>query len=111
MKTIRRLYSVFPFQDEPFHASPGAFDYSSDARAEFNRRYGYAMPASLDSARGDPKQWLDLLNFQSETFRDGWRQVYRIVKAFDPRPQDRPDARQSRHVWRGGKVRFARGDR
>ena len=44
-----------------------------------------AMPASLDSVRSDPKQWLDLLNFQSDTFRDGWRQVYRIVKAFDPR--------------------------
>jgi hypothetical protein len=87
MKAIRRIYSVFPFQDEPFHAGPGAFDYSSEAKAEFNRRYGYAMPASLDSVRGDPRQWLDLLNFQSETFRDGWRQVYRIVKAFDPRPK------------------------
>ena len=87
MKAIQRVYSVFPFQDEPFHASPAAFDYSSDAKAEFNRRYGYPMPASLDSARSDPKQWLDLLNFQSETFRDGWRQVYRIVKAFDPRPR------------------------
>lgn len=87
MKAIQRLYSVFPFQDEPFHASPAAFDYSSDAKAEFSRRYGYALPASLDSVRNDPKQWLDLLNFQSETFRDGWRQVYRIVKAFDPRPR------------------------
>lgn len=87
MKAIQRVYSVFPFQDEPFHASPAAFDYSSDAKAEFSRRYGYAMPASLDSVRNDPKQWLDLLNFQSETFRDGWRQVYRIVKAFDPRPR------------------------
>jgi len=87
MKAIQRIYSVFPFQDEPFHAGPGAFDYSSDAKTEFSRRYGYAMPASLDSVRGDPKQWLDLLNFQSETFRDGWRQVYRIVKAFDPRPK------------------------
>jgi hypothetical protein len=87
MKAIQRIYSVFPFQDEPFHASPAAFDYSSEAKAEFNRRYGYAMPASLDSVRSDPKQWLDLLNFQSETFRDGWRQVYKIVKAFDPRPK------------------------
>jgi hypothetical protein len=87
MKTIRRIYSVFPFQDEPFHAGPGAFDYSNDAQAEFSRRYGYAMPSSLDSVHSDPKQWLDLLNFQSETFRDGWRQVYKIVKAFDPRPK------------------------
>ena len=80
MKAIQRVYSVFPFQDEPFHAGPGTFDYSSDAKVEFSRRHGYAMPASLDSVRSDPKQWLDLLNFQSETFRDGWRQVYRIVK-------------------------------
>jgi hypothetical protein len=87
MKTIQRVYTVFPFQDEPFHAGPSAFDFSSDAKAEFNRRYGYGMPASLEAARNDPKQWLDLLNFQSETFRDGWRQVYRIVKAFDPRPK------------------------
>ena len=87
MKAIRRIYSVFPFQDEPFHAGPGAFDYSTDAKAEFSRRYGYAMPASLDSVRSDPKQWLDLLNFQSDSFPDGWRQVYRIVKAFDPRPK------------------------
>ncbi len=86
-KAIQRLYSVFPFQDEPFHANPGAFDCSGDAKAEFQRRYGYAMPASLDAVRGDPKQWLDLLNFQSDAFRDGWRQVYRIVKAFDPRPR------------------------
>ncbi len=87
MKAIQRIYSVFPFQDEPFHAGPGSFDYSTEAKAEFSRRYGYAMPASLDAVRNDPKQWLDLLNFQSETFRDGWRQVYRIVKAFDPRPK------------------------
>jgi hypothetical protein len=26
MKAIRGIYSVFPFQDEPFHAGPGAFD-------------------------------------------------------------------------------------
>ena len=87
MKAIRRVYSVFPFQDEPFHAGPGSFDYSADAKEEFSRRYGYAMPVSLDAVRSDPKQWLDLLNFQSESFRDGWRQVYRIVKAFDPRPK------------------------
>jgi hypothetical protein len=87
MKGIERLYSVFPFQDEPFHAGPASFDYSDDAKAEFRKRYGYEMPPSPDSVRADPKKWLDLLNFQSATFPDGWRQVYRIVKAFDPRPK------------------------
>jgi phosphodiesterase/alkaline phosphatase D-like protein len=28
---------------------------------------------------------MDLLNFQSNTFRDGWQQVYNIVKKFEPR--------------------------
>jgi hypothetical protein len=34
-----------------------------------------------------PKNGLTLLNFQSGTFSDGWRQVYKIVKDFDPRPK------------------------
>ena len=87
MKEIQKIHSVFPFQDEPFHAGPASFDFSDDAKAEFRKRYAYDMPPSLNSVRGDPKKWLDLLNFQSETFRDGWRQVYRIVKGFDPRPK------------------------
>jgi hypothetical protein len=87
LKGIEAIYSVFPFQDEPFHAGPASFDYSDDAKGEFRRRYQYDMPTSLDSVRGDPKKWLDLLNFQSDTFRDGWRQVYKVVKEFDPRPK------------------------
>jgi hypothetical protein len=84
---IRRIATVFPFQDEPFHAGPESFDYSDDARAVFRKRYGYSMPLSAESARKDPKKWLDLLNFQSNTFRDGWIQLYHVVKAFDPRPK------------------------
>jgi hypothetical protein len=42
------------------------------------------MPLSLDSVRNDPKKWLDLLNFQSNTFPDGWRQVYKTMKEIDP---------------------------
>jgi len=87
INSINRLYCVFPFQDEPFHAGPESFDYSEPAKAEFRRRYAYAMPAGIEAAKQDPKSWLDLLNFQSETFRDGWRQVYRSVKALDPRPK------------------------
>ena len=87
LKEIERINYVFPFQDEPFHAGPESFDYSPAARAEFNRQYGYDMPGNPELARQDPKKWLDLLNFQSNTFRDGWQQVYRIVKDFDPRPK------------------------
>ena len=87
LKKIERVNSVFPFQDEPFHAGPESFDYSDDAKVEFGKRYGYTMPLNPESVRNEPKKWLDLLNFQSNTFRDGWRQVYKIVKEFDPRPK------------------------
>jgi hypothetical protein len=60
MKSIERINSVFPFQDEPFHAGPAAFDYSDDAKAEFVKRYGYTMPANLELVRNDPKKWLDV---------------------------------------------------
>lgn len=87
LKQIRRPYAVFPFLDEPFHAGPLSFDLSDFAKAEFYKRYGYAMPDSLASVRNDPRKWLDLLNFQSGTFRDGWLKVYHAVKEFDPRPR------------------------
>ena len=87
LKEIERINYVFPFQDEPFHAGFESFDYSLEAKVEFNRRYGYNMPESLEFAAVDPKKWLDLLNFQSNTFRDGWQQVYKIVKDFDARPK------------------------
>ena len=84
---IEEIHSIFPYMDEPFHASPDMFDYSSDAQAEFIKRYGYRMPLSLDSTRSDPKKWLDLLDFQSGIFPDGWRQVYKTIKEMDSRPR------------------------
>lgn len=87
VKQIERIHTVFPFKDEPFHAGSESFDYSHEAQGEFIKRYGYDMPVSLESVKNDPKKWLDLLNFQSSTFQDGWRQVYKIVKEFDPRPK------------------------
>jgi len=87
LRKIDNVYSLFPYQDEPFHAGPASFDYSKEAKDEFRKRYGYDMPAHPDSVRRDPKKWLDLLNFQSGTFPDGWRQVYKILKAYDPRPK------------------------
>ncbi len=85
LKEINQLYTVFPFQDEPFHGGPKSFDYSEDAKTEFFKQYKYAMPDSLASVKNDPKKWVDLLNFQSNTFRDGWFKVYNITKKFDPR--------------------------
>jgi hypothetical protein len=84
IKNVKHIYSVFPFVDEPFHAGKESFDLSKYARGRFRRLYGYPMPMELDSAYKDPKKWLDLLNFQSNTFRDGWIQVYRAVKNFLP---------------------------
>jgi hypothetical protein len=85
LKSAGGLYSVYPFQDEPFHAGPASFDFSNDAKTEFHKRYGYAMPDSLGAVRNDPRKWLDLLNFQSNCFRDGWKQVYHAVKELLPR--------------------------
>jgi hypothetical protein len=61
------------------------FDYSDDAKAAFVKLYGYDLPLNPESVRNDPRKWMDLLNFQSNTFRDGWQQVYNIVKKFEPR--------------------------
>jgi hypothetical protein len=78
------LYNMFCYQDEPFHASPRCFDFSEDARLEFRKRFGYEIPTDIEAARKSPKQWLDLINFQSDTFPAGWRQVYKLVKASRP---------------------------
>lgn len=77
---LEGLYNLFCFQDEPFHAGLESFDRSEVAQREFQKRYGYSMPTDIEAARSSPKQWLDLINFQSGTFPDGWRQVYRLVK-------------------------------
>ncbi len=74
------LYNLFCYHDEPFHARVESFDKSDAAQQEFHKRYGYPMPADPAAARNSPKQWLDLINFQSDTFPAGWRQVYRLVK-------------------------------
>ena len=84
LKDIPNLYNVFPYQDEPFHWGPQSFCFSDTAREAFNKRYSYAMPPGLESVRDNPRAWLDLLNFQSGVFPDGWRQVYRIIKEINP---------------------------
>jgi len=78
------LYNIFCYQDEPFHAGSQAFDFSADAQREFQTRFGYEMPLDVEAARTSPKQWLDLINFQSDTFSAGWRQVYKLIKSSLP---------------------------
>ncbi len=78
------VHSMFTYMDEPFHAVPEVFSYAPEVRAEFRRRYGYDLPDDLDTARKDPKVWLDVLNFRSAHFPDAWRQVYPIVKELLP---------------------------
>lgn len=79
-RQLNGLYNIFCYHDEPFHARPESFDRSDAAQQEFQKRYGYAMPADTEAVRNSPKEWLDLINFQSDTFPAGWRQVYRLVK-------------------------------
>ena len=71
-------------QDEPFHAGPKSFGYNAEVKAEFKKRYGYDLPPDLDSIRDEPKEWLDVINFRSDYFPDGWRQAYKIIKELDP---------------------------
>lgn len=84
LKAIPNLYNVFTYQDEPFHWGPQSFGYNDEVKAEFAKRHGYELPADLDSVRGNPRQWLDVINFRSAYFPDGWRQVYDVVKELNP---------------------------
>ncbi|MCC6694293.1 MAG: hypothetical protein IT365_01555 [Candidatus Hydrogenedentes bacterium] len=84
LKNIANLYNVFTYQDEPFHWGPQSFGYNDEVKAEFKKRYGYDLPPDLDSIREDPRAWLDLINFRSAYFPDGWRQVYKVVKDINP---------------------------
>ncbi|HQH51254.1 MAG TPA: hypothetical protein PKY01_02440 [Candidatus Hydrogenedentes bacterium] len=84
LKSVTNLYNVFTYQDEPFHWGPQSFGYNDEVKEEFKRRYGYDLPVDLDSIRDNPRVWLDVINFRSAYFPDGWRQAYRIIKAINP---------------------------
>lgn len=84
LKSCPNLYNVFTYQDEPFHWGAQSFGYGDAVKAEFKKRYGYDLPPDLDGIRGNPRVWLDVINFQSAGFPDGWRQVYGIVKEQNP---------------------------
>ncbi len=84
LKAIPNLYNVFTYQDEPFHWGAQSFGYDDGVKAEFKEQYGYDLPPDLDSIRDNPHTWLDVINFRSACFPDGWRQVYKIVKGINP---------------------------
>lgn len=84
LEGLAGLSHAFTYQDEPFHWGPKSFGYNIEVRSEFKRRYGYELPPDLESIRDDPRQWLDVINFRSDYFADGWRQVYAIVKEINP---------------------------
>jgi len=84
IKGVPRPYNMFCYQDEPFHAGPESFGYTEEVRQEFKRRFGYELPPNIESAREDPKVWRDVINFRSDEFPAGWRQVYKIIKEVNP---------------------------
>ncbi len=75
---------VFCFQDEPFHQGVESLGYNDEVKAEFRKRHGYDLPPDLDSIRNDPVKWLDVINFRSDYFPDGWRQTYKAIKETNP---------------------------
>ncbi len=83
-KNQKGLRYVFTFQDEPFHAGPKSFGNGKFEKQEFKRRYGYDLPEDPQSVRDDPQRWLDVLNFHSDNYPDGWRQTYKAIKAVNP---------------------------
>ncbi|MCU0962279.1 MAG: hypothetical protein MUF48_19450 [Pirellulaceae bacterium] len=84
LRNLAGVYNALVYQDEPFHWGPNSFGYNAEVQAEFQRRYGYALPPDLESIRGDARKWVDVLNFRSAYFPDGWRQVHRIVQEIAP---------------------------
>ncbi len=84
LKSIPRLYNAFIYQDEPFHWGPQSFGTSDEVKAEFQKRFGYELPADLESIRNDPRKWQDVIDFRSSNFPDGWRQVYSLTKQINP---------------------------
>jgi hypothetical protein len=84
LEKLPRLYNMFCYQDEPFHASAKSFGYNAEVKERFQKRYGYPLPESLEAIRNQPREWLDVLNFRSDYFPDGWHQVYKIIKEINP---------------------------
>ena len=84
LKDVEGLRYVFTFHDEPFHANLGACGHGPAEKQEFKRRYGYDPPDDPESVRDDPQKWLDVLNFHSDNYPDGWRQTYQAIKKFSP---------------------------
>lgn len=84
LTALPRLYNVFTYQDEPFTAGPASFGYDDATKAEFLKRYGYALPEDINTVREDPKKWREVIDFRTAKFPDGWRQTYAAIKAVNP---------------------------
>jgi hypothetical protein len=80
LKQYPNLINVFATQDEPFHQGLKSFGNSAEERAEFRKRFGRDLPADAMAVRNDPRQWLDLINFRSDYFPVGWRELYKDCK-------------------------------
>jgi len=84
LKETPGLYNVFTYQDEPFHAGVKSFGYGDAVKAAFKAKTGYDLPSAPASVTNDPRKWLDLINFRSDNFPEGWRQTYKIIKEIAP---------------------------
>ncbi len=87
LKNFPLMDRVFAYQDEPFHAGLDSFDNSEEEKVAFSRAYGYDLRLDALSIRDDAQLWQHLLTFRSDTFADGWRQMYPILKRTFPNVQ------------------------
>ena len=82
VKKVSNPFTIFPFMDEPFHADTTSFDFREPVKRAFKKQYGYAMPTSYSVAKREPRKHLDFINFQSSTFVEAWRKIYKEVKQY-----------------------------
>lgn len=84
LKSFQPISRMFAYNDEPFHRGVKSFGYNKEIVEEFKKRYGYELPTDMEAAGKDPRKWLDVINFRSDYFSDGWNKCYKILKKHDP---------------------------
>ena len=83
-RASRGSTTCFPIRTSRF--TGGRSRSATTPRSRRNSRSVTGTTCRRMSARSasDPRRWLDVINFRSDYFPDGWRQVHKIIKELDP---------------------------